>query len=52
MATTGKIARDETDAIEMLKADHKAVKALFKKFSALKSDGDAENEEKDRKSVV
>jgi hemerythrin superfamily protein len=46
MATTGKIARDETDAIEMLKADHKAVKALFKKFSALKSDGDAENEEK------
>jgi hemerythrin superfamily protein len=50
MATTGKIARDETDAIELLKADHKAVKALFKKFAALKSDGDAENEEK--KSVV
>lgn len=46
MATTGKHGRDETDAIEMLEADHKAVKALFKKFAALKSDGDAGNDEK------
>lgn len=46
MATSSRIARDPSDAIELLKADHKAVKALFKKFAALKSDGDAESEEK------
>ncbi len=46
MATTGKVGRDDADAVEMLKADHKAVKALFKKFAALKSDGDADAEEK------
>ena len=46
MATTGKSGREENDAIELLKADHKAVKALFKKFAALKSDGDADSAEK------
>ena len=45
MAATGKIERDETDAIEMLKADHKTVKGLFKKFAALKDDADADNAE-------
>lgn len=45
MAATGKIERNETDAIEMLKADHKTVKSLFKKFASLKDDADADNAE-------
>ena len=51
MATTRKSERSETDAIEMLKADHKAVKDLFKKFAALKADGDTDNQE-EKSSVV
>jgi hemerythrin superfamily protein len=51
MATTRKSERGETDAIEMLKADHRAVKALFKKFAALKADGDTDNQE-EKSSVV
>jgi hemerythrin superfamily protein len=43
MTATSKSERQEADAVEMLKADHKAVKALFKKFAALKSDEDADN---------
>ena len=31
MAATSK-AQDKTDAVEMLKADHKEVKSLFNKF--------------------
>jgi hemerythrin superfamily protein len=51
MATTRKSERSDTDAIEMLKADHKAVKALFKKFAALKDDGDGNNGD-EKSSVV
>jgi hemerythrin superfamily protein len=51
MATTRKSERSETDAIEMLKADHKAVKALFKKFAALKDDRDEGNDD-EKSSVV
>jgi hemerythrin superfamily protein len=43
MAATAKGDREGTDAVELLKADHKAVKALFKKFAALKEDGDENN---------
>ena len=45
MPITNKPTRQDTDAIEMLTADHKAVKALFKKFAALKDDGDEGNED-------
>jgi hemerythrin superfamily protein len=45
MPATTKSGRQDTDAIEMLKADHKAVKALFKKFAALKDDADEGNDE-------
>jgi hemerythrin superfamily protein len=41
MATRGKTTRPADDAVEMLTADHKKVKALFKEFAALKNqDGD------------
>jgi hemerythrin superfamily protein len=43
MVATDKSKRGEIDAVEMLKADHKAVKALFNKFAALKDDGDADS---------
>jgi hemerythrin superfamily protein len=46
MATKGKSARQSDDAVAMLIADHKKVKALFKQFAALKDDGDeAEKQE-------
>jgi hemerythrin superfamily protein len=51
MAATGRAERDTTDAIEMLKADHKAVKTLFKKFAALKDDGEADSDD-EKKGVV
>ena len=37
--TKSKAQADSQDAIAMLTADHKRVKALFKEFSALKEDG-------------
>jgi hemerythrin superfamily protein len=43
MVATDKSKRGEIDAVEMLKSDHKTVKALFNKFAALKDDGDADN---------
>ena len=46
MAATSKSDRGPTDAVEMLKADHKAVKALFKKFAALKDDDSDDRKEK------
>ena len=36
----------------MLKADHKAVKALFKKFAALKDDDDSSDGRKEKRVVV
>jgi hemerythrin superfamily protein len=45
MSPTTKSGRQDTDAIEMLKGDHKAVKALFKKFAALKDDADEGSDE-------
>ena len=43
MVAGDKSKRGEFDAVEMLKADHKAVKALFNKFAALKDDADADS---------
>ncbi len=42
--TKGKSTSKEADAVEMLKADHKAVKTLFKQFAALKDDRDDKTE--------
>jgi hemerythrin superfamily protein len=44
MATTEKAGHRHNDAIEMLAADHKKVKSLFKKFASLKEDGGSEDE--------
>ena len=52
MAATRKSDRGPTDAVEMLKADHKAVKALFKKFAALKDDDDSSDGRKEKRVVV
>jgi hemerythrin superfamily protein len=43
MVARGKSEREGIDAVELLKADHKAVKALFKKFAALKDDADSDS---------
>ncbi len=46
MAATSKPQKDKTDAVEMLEADHREVKALFTKFAALKDDGVDDDAEK------
>jgi hemerythrin superfamily protein len=42
MATHAKAGRTGNDAIAMLSADHKKVKAMFKEFKSLKEEGTAE----------
>jgi hypothetical protein len=48
MTATGKARNDTTDAVEMLKADHKEVKSLFNEFASLKVEGVDNDAEKSR----
>jgi hemerythrin superfamily protein len=45
MASKGKSARQPSDAIDILMADHKKVKALFKQFAKLDEGDEAEKQE-------
>ena len=49
MASKGKSARQSSDAIAILTADHKKVKALFKQFAKLKDD---EGDESEKREIV
>jgi hemerythrin superfamily protein len=46
-STTSNAKPKELDAIQLLTADHKEVKAMFKEFESLKEKGDADDEKAD-----